>query len=150
MRITGFSSWLVLVTVLTMVGRRSASGGVQVAGSASTWSPERMSLTWWLPSRLDEPDERDAAPLGEADLLAELRGAAGHLARDVRVRAARLATAVLAARSSSVLSATSTALGTGRLPDRTPSAMSGTRVRETPNETPTPGYVVRPSLARAS
>ena len=31
-------------------GRRSASGGVQVAGSASTCSPERMSLTWWVPS----------------------------------------------------------------------------------------------------
>ncbi len=41
----GFSS--VSLTVLTMRGRRSASGGVQVDGSASTWSPERMSLTWW-------------------------------------------------------------------------------------------------------
>ena len=30
--------------------RRSSSDGVQVAGSASTCSPERMSLTWCLPS----------------------------------------------------------------------------------------------------
>jgi hypothetical protein len=33
-----------------ILGRRSASGGDQVAASASTWSPERMSLTWSEPS----------------------------------------------------------------------------------------------------
>ena len=60
------------------------------------------------------------------------------------------AAALLTARDSSSGTATSTALGTDRLPVSTPSASSGTRVRETPKETPTPGYVVRPSLARAS
>ena len=34
--------------------------------------------------------------------------------------------------------------------DRTPSASSGISVRETPKETPTPGYVVLPSDASAS
>ena len=53
-------------------------------------------------------------------------------------------------RLSSSARATSTALGTARLPARTPSAISGTSVRETPKEMPTPGYVVRPSSARAS
>ena len=32
--------------VETTRGRRSSAGGVQVSGSASTWSPLRMSLTW--------------------------------------------------------------------------------------------------------
>ena len=41
----GFSSVFTM-----MLARRSASGGVQVRGSASTCAPDRMSLTWWLPS----------------------------------------------------------------------------------------------------
>ncbi len=32
---------------VTIRARRSAAGGDQVVASASTWSPERMSLTWW-------------------------------------------------------------------------------------------------------
>ncbi len=38
------------VSLMRTCGRRSWVGGVQVAGSASTWSPLRMSLTWWVPS----------------------------------------------------------------------------------------------------
>jgi hypothetical protein len=60
------------------------------------------------------------------------------------------ATRSLTGRLSSSARATSTALGTARLPASTPSEMSGTSVRERPNEIPTPGYVVRPSEARAS
>ena len=51
-RITGFSFGSLggPVTVRgceTTWGRRSWAGGAQVPGSASTWSPLRMSLTWW-------------------------------------------------------------------------------------------------------
>ena len=56
----------------------------------------------------------------------------------------------LAGRLSSSARATRTALGTARLPVSTPSEISGTSVRERPKEMPTPGYVVRPSDARAS
>ena len=35
-----------VVLVLTIVWWRSASGGVHASGSAATWSPLRMSLTW--------------------------------------------------------------------------------------------------------
>ena len=37
--------------LVTTCGRRSCSGGIQVAGSAATCSPVRMSLTSWPPSR---------------------------------------------------------------------------------------------------
>ena len=34
------------LVVVTARGRRSSWGGAQVSGSAATWSPLRMSLTW--------------------------------------------------------------------------------------------------------
>ena len=43
-------SVLLVVPVETTCGRRSSAGGSHVSGSASTWSPLRMSLTWWPPS----------------------------------------------------------------------------------------------------
>src|SRR5690606_31707973 len=43
--------WISADAVCEMAcGRRSSVGGVQVAGSAVSCSPERMSLTWWVPS----------------------------------------------------------------------------------------------------
>ena len=66
-----------------MRGQRSSASGAQSAASAGTWSPERMSLTWsGSPSAPEEPHERDAAPVGVPDLLAELRRARCHLDRD--------------------------------------------------------------------
>ncbi len=40
------------VSLIRTCGRRSSVGGVQVAGSAATCSPDRMSLTSWPPSAL--------------------------------------------------------------------------------------------------
>ena len=63
------------------VGARPAS---TYAASASTCSPERMSLTWSA-ARLvvaQEPHERDAPAVGVPDLLAELGGGRRHLDRD--------------------------------------------------------------------
>ena len=37
-------------SLIETCGRRSSSGGVQVAGSAAACSPDRMSLTSWVPS----------------------------------------------------------------------------------------------------
>ena len=65
-------------------------------------------------------------------------------------RRSAVATSSLAARDSSSTRATSTVLGTFGPGSRAPSANSGTSVRETPKLMPTPGYVVRPSLASAS
>ena len=50
-------------------------------GSAAACSPERMSLTSLAPPSRREPDVRDAAPLGEPDLLAELGRRRRHLGR---------------------------------------------------------------------
>ncbi len=35
------------LVVVTARARRSSWGGVQIAGSAASWSPLRMSFTWW-------------------------------------------------------------------------------------------------------
>ena len=63
-------------------------------------------------------------------------GATSHAIPRDRRRPAR---SMLTCRSSSETSATSTALGTGRELASRPFATSGTTLRDTPNEMPTPG-----------
>ncbi len=120
-------------------GRRSSVGGVQVAGSAATCSPDRMSLTSWPPSALVNQTYGMPRRSAYRICLPNFCGAGGDLARDA-AGAQRVGDRVARRRATPRRrAATSTALGTGRLPASTPSAISGTSVRETPNEMPTPG-----------
>ena len=76
----GAGSGLVsMVTVGHQIDRRR----VPAAGSAGTWSPERMSLTECPDSDAGgEPHVRNAASVGVPDLLAELRSRRRHLRAD--------------------------------------------------------------------
>ena len=77
-------------------------------------------------------------------------GAEGDTSQAIPRARNAVATARLAERCSSSGTATRTQLGVGRLDAISPRANSGPRVRVTPNEIPTPGYVVRPSVASES
>ena len=71
--------------------RRSAAGGAHVRASASTCSPERMSLTCPTAGRPSPGNQTNGMPraVGVADLLAELRGGRGRVGGDARGRAGR-------------------------------------------------------------
>ncbi len=130
-------------------GRRSSAGGVQVAGSAETWSPVRMSFTAWVPSSL--MNHTNGMPRRSAYRICLPNLAAlGATSQGVPLTRRASAAASLAERLSSPTTATRTALGTDREDASRPLLISGTSTRLTPKEMPTPGYVVRPSLARAS
>ncbi len=126
----------------TMVGAEVVVGRApRRRRSASTWSPERMSLTWSGAPGSEAGNHTKGMPRRSAvaDLLAVLLRAHRHLAGDAAAAQVGRRSAREPGRPSSSARATSTALGTALLPARTPSARSGSRVRETPKEMPTPG-----------
>ena len=108
---------------MTTRGARSASGGAQVPASATTWSPERMSLTSDASRGTRRRGCRDARRTGSA---CRTSGRRRPPRRRCRERAGPWRPSSLAARDSSSTSATSTTLGTLRSAASRPRAISGT------------------------
>ena len=150
------ASWVRITVLLLFValgrrGRRSSTGGVQVAGSAATCSPLRMSLTSAACRRRRGTRRTGCRAARRTGSACRTSAALAATSEAMPLRAQRSASAVAggpaAPRRRRPPARRSARTGRRR---RRPCSSSGTSTRLTPSEMPTPGYVVRPSVASAS